>query len=84
MNRLPSKKQLDNLLKYYKSGNDEKTYKLALSLTKEFPHDTFAWKILSAYYKKIGKILESLTAIQKIVNLSPNDAFAYYNLGNTF
>ena len=84
MNKLPSKKQLDDLLKYYKSGNDEKTYKLALTLTKEFPNDTFAWKILSTYYKKIGKILDSLTAIQKIVNLSPNDAFAYYNLGNTF
>ena len=84
MSRLPSKKQLDDLLKYYQSGNNEKTYQLASTLIKEFPHDAFAWKILSIYYKKIGKIADSLSAIQKVVNLSPNDAFAHYNLGNTF
>ena len=84
MNRLPSKKQLNDLLKYYQSGNNEKTYQLASTLIKEFPYDTFAWKILSVYYKKIGKISDSLTAIQKVVNLSPKDAFAHYNLGNTF
>ncbi len=84
MNRLPSKKKLDNLLKYYQSGNNEKTYQLASTLTKEFPHDTFAWKILSIYYKKIGKITDSLTAVQKVVHLSPKDPFAHYNLGNTF
>ncbi len=84
MNRFPSKKQLDDLLKYYQSGNNEKTYQLASTLTKEFPYDAFAWKILSVYYKKIGKISNSLTAIQKVVSLSPKDAFAHYNLGNTF
>ena len=84
MSRLPSKKQLDDLLKYYQSGNNDKTYQLASTLTKEFPNDTFAWKILSVYYKKIGKISDSLATIQKIVSLSPKDAFAHYNLGNTF
>ena len=84
MNRFPSKEQLDELLKYYQSGNNEKTYQLASTLTNEFPYDAFAWKILSAYYKKIGKISNSLVAIQKVVSLSPKDAFAHYNLGNTF
>ena len=84
MSRLPSKKQLDDLLKYYQSGNNDKTYQLASTLTKEFPNDTFAWKILSVYYKKIGKISDSLATIQKIVSLSPKDALAHYNLGNTF
>ena len=84
MSRLPSKKQLDDLLKYYQSGNNDKTYQLASTLTKAFPNDTFAWKILSVYYKKIGKISDSLATIQKIVSLSPKDALAHYNLGNTF
>ena len=57
--------------------------KLALSLTEQFPHHQFTWKVLAAALKQTGKISEALTANQKAVELDTQDAEAHYNLGNT-
>ena len=84
MQKTPSKNQIDTLLKYHKSNNYAESKKFALFLTEKFPEHDFAWKILSIVYQKTGKISESLTAIQKIVNMNPLDALAQYNLGNTY
>ena len=84
MNKIPSKNEIDTLLKYYKSNNYTKTKKYALFLTKQFPDHDLAWKILSVVFEKTGKISESLTAIKRIVNISPQDPLAHYNLGNTY
>ena len=80
----PSQEQLNTLLKYYQAGRYADAEKLSLSITQEFPEHPFAWKVLSAALKKMGKINESLVASQKAVQLNPQDAEAYYNLGNTF
>ena len=84
MNKTPTKNQLDTLLKYYESGDYNKTKQFALSLTESFPKHNFAWKILSIVFEKTGKIHESLNTIKKIVNISPQDPLAHYNLGNTY
>ncbi|MDA9682004.1 sulfotransferase [Candidatus Pelagibacter sp.] len=84
MHKAPSKTQVDTLLKYYKSNNYTKTKEYALILTEQFPDHDLGWKILSIVFEKTGKISESLTAIKKIVNISPKDPLAYYNLGNTY
>ena len=84
MNKIPSKKEIDTLIKYYKSNNYTKTKEYALFLTKQFPDHDLAWKILSIVFEKTGKISESLTAIKRIVNISPQDSLAHYNLGNTY
>ena len=84
MHKVPSKNQVDTLLKYYKSNNYNKTKEYALFLTEQFPEHDLAWKILSIVFEKTGKIQESLTAIKKIVNISSQDPLAHYNLGNTY
>ena len=84
MHKVPSKNQVDSLLKYYKSNNYNKTKEYALFLTEKFPGHDLAWKILSIVFEKTGKIQESLAAIKKIVNISPQDPLAHYNLGNTY
>ena len=84
MHKAPSKNQVDTLLKYYKSNNYAKTQEHALFLTEQFPDHDLAWKILSIVFEKTGKIPESLIAIKKIVNISPQDPLAHYNLGNTY
>ena len=84
MPKAPSKNQIDTLLKQYQANNYIKAEEYALSLIKKFPNHDFAWKILSIVLKKAGKISESLTASEKLVEITPQDALAHYNLGNTY
>ena len=77
----PSQQQLNNLLKYYQTGRYIDAEKLSLSITQEFPKHQFAWKVLAAVLKQKGRINESLIVSQKSVQLDPQDAEAYYNLG---
>ena len=77
----PNKKKLTNLLKHYEEARFEEAEKLALSVTKEFPDHVFAWKVLGASLKSLGKNSEALEAIQKAAMLSPNDPAAHNNLG---
>ena len=76
--------QLSNLLEHLKNKRFRDAEKLANSVTKEFPNNQFAWKALWAALQKNGKILASLTAIKKSVQLSPRDPQVHYNLGITF
>ena len=77
----PSQQQLNDLLKYYQTKQYDKAEEIALSITEEFPKHPFSWKVLAAALKQNGKISESLVAGQKSVQLDPQDAEAYYNLG---
>jgi len=63
------KSEIDNMLmnyekKYFKIARD-----LALGITKKFPNDTLAWKILGATCSQIGQLKNSLRANQKVVEL---------------
>ncbi len=77
----PSQQQLNDLLKYYQTKQYDNAEKLAVSITKDFPKHPFSWKVLAAALKQNGRIDESLVASQKSVQLDPQDAEAYYNLG---
>ena len=79
----PSQQQLNSLLEHYRAGRIDVAAKLSLSITQEFPKHPFAWKVLAAVLKQMGKINESLVATQKSVQLEPQDAEAHNNLGNT-
>ncbi len=79
----PSKKQLRSLLQYYQAGRLNDAEKLALSITQQFPKHSYSWKVLSVLHKQAGRILEALAANQKIVEITPLEAEAHYNLGNT-
>ncbi len=76
----PSQQQLDSLIKLYQDRQYLDAEKLSLSITKEFPKHTLAWKVLGAILKQKGKISESLIVFQKSVQLDPQDAKAHNNL----
>ena len=79
----PSQNQLNSLLEYYQNGRFGDAEKLALSITQKYPKHQFGWKVLGALLKQTGRILESLIASQKSVQLVPQDAEAHNNLGFT-
>ena len=76
-----SQAQINSLLEYYQNGQYVDAEKLSLSITQEFPKHQFAWKVLAAVLKQMGRISESLVASQKSVQLDPQDAEAHSNLG---
>ena len=76
-----SQEQLNSLLQYYQAGRYEDAEKLSLSITREFPKNQFAWKVLGAALKQMGKLNESLVVCQKSVELGIQDAEAHNNLG---
>jgi len=76
----PPQEQLNNLLDCYQTGRYVDAEKLSVSITEEFPKHPFAWKVLAAVLKKMGKINESLVVGQKSVQLDPQDAGAHNNL----
>ena len=79
----PSQQQLISLLELYQTGKHPDAEKLSLSITQEFSEHPFAWKVLGAVLKQMGKINESLVASQKSVQLEPQDSEANNNLGIT-
>ena len=79
----PSQEQLSSLLEHYQNGRFNDAEKLAVSITEEFPNNQFGWKVLGAVLKQTGRVIDSLTAMQKSVKLAPQDAEAHSNLGVT-
>ena len=79
----PPIQKLNDLLKYYQTKKYINAEKLALSITKDFPQNQFAWKVLGVLLKDIGRKKDSLFASQKSLELNPNDPEAHNNLGVT-
>ena len=79
----PSQQQLSSLLEYYQNGRFNDAEKLAASITNEFPKHQFAWKVLGAVLGATDRKSEAVDANQTAVALSPQDAAAHSNLGNS-
>jgi len=79
----PPESQLIRLLEHYQNGRYVNAAKSAISITEQYPHHQFSWKVLAAALKQTGKVPEALVANQKAVELDAQDAEAHYNLGNT-
>ena len=79
----PNQQQLNKLLEYFNNKQYDDAEKVGLSLTKQFPKHQFSWKILGAIFQLNGKITKSLAAMQKSVELEPNDPGAHNNLAST-
>jgi tetratricopeptide (TPR) repeat protein len=79
----PPQEQLSSLLEYYQTGRYADAERLAMSITQEFSTHQFGWKVLGAVLKQTGRLIDSLTAMQKSVQLAPQDAEAHSNLGVT-
>ena len=81
--KAPSQAQLDSLLGLYQNHRYADAEKLATGMSQEFPSHNFSWKILGGIRKKTGRLPEAVDADRVAVALSPQDAEAHYNLGNS-
>ena len=79
----PSQELLNSLLGHYQNGRLAEAEKLSVEITKDFPKDPFAWKILGAVLAATGRNSEAVNAKQTAVSLSPQDPEVHSNLGNT-
>ena len=79
----PTQNELNTLLEHYQKGRYDIAQNLATTLTQQYPNHPFGWKVMGTLFKKSGKLQDSVTANQKVLEISPNDAEAHYNLGNT-
>ena len=77
----PSQAQLKGLYEQFQKGRFGEAEKSALSLSTQFPSHNFSWKLLGAIYKQTGRTSESLSAMQKCVEIAPQDPEANNNLG---
>jgi len=84
INLTPSKEQLSKLLQLFQNKQYNDVEKLALVLTKKFPKHQFAWKILGITFQVTGRIEESLSTMQKLVDLEPNNSEIHNNFGISF
>ena len=81
---VPTGEEIAGLLQKYNSGLLEEAGKIALAMTQSYPSYPFAWKTYGAILGRLGRLEESLEAIQKVIRLNPFDAAAHLNLGITF
>ena len=77
----PSDAEIANLVQQYQNGQYGDAERLALSLTERFPKHELGWKILGDTRNQTGRVRESLYPLQKLIELSPEDAGAHNNLG---
>jgi len=82
-NKVPSQELLISLLEHYQNGRLSEAEKLATDISQQFPQHQFAWKVLGAIFEQSGRTSEAENANQTSVALSPQDAEAHINLGNT-
>ena len=75
--------QLNDLLACYNDGRFSEAELLAISITQEFPHHQFAWKVLGAILGQTDRKSEAIKAHQTAVAIDPKDAEAHNNLGAT-
>ena len=80
---IPTQKQLTSLSEHYQNGRLSDAEKLAVEITQNFPKHQFSWKVLGAVLGQTGRKSEAVDANQTAVALSPQDAEAHSNLGNT-
>ncbi|GAB6140788.1 tetratricopeptide repeat protein [Methylosoma difficile] len=80
----PSDEQINHVVALYKQGDFDGVEQQAKVLIKQFPQHNFGWKALGAVLPQLGRLEESLEVQLKSVQLSPSDAEALYNLGNTY
>ncbi len=84
MEKSPSELQINQVVDVFGQGNYQKAEQAARELIQQFPKHPFGWKALGVILSSLGRSEEALQIKIKSVALAPNDADAFYNLGNNF
>ena len=78
--KVPSKMDIDKLIKQFRDGSLNDAGKTAVSLIQQFPNDQFSWKVLGVILKQLGKFSEALLVTKQAIKINPKDFKAYNNL----
>ena len=80
--QLPSQKELDELLNYYRNKEYVEAEDLAKKISENFPNHSLALKILTSIYSLTNRLSESLILYKRLVELFPNDHEIHNNRAN--
>ena len=76
----PSQQEIDHIVRLYESGEQAQMEEATRALVDACPMSALAWSVLGMALRLQGK--DALPALQKTVELAPDDAEAHLHLGN--
>ena len=82
--KTPPQKLLDNLIQLINEEQLELAVTKANNLAIHYPKSGLLWNILGIASAKIGQFDQAIKAFERIITFTPNQASAYYNLGNVY
>ena len=80
-NNNPSQQQIEELIRLYTQGKLQEAVIQGVALASQFPNDPAIPNILGAIYAGLSRHKEAIASYNKAINLKPDYAEAYYNLG---
>ena len=79
----PSLEMVNQIVALYDQGRFSTVVEQAQAYTKQYPQAFTVWNLLGASAAQLGISDLAVTAFKKVINLKPDYADAYSNLGNT-
>jgi tetratricopeptide (TPR) repeat protein len=79
----PPEEKVNLLLEYYQKSRYVLAENLAKEIIQKYPDHLLSWKVLGALFMQTGRLNDSLTMNLRAVEISPNNAEALNNLGNS-
>lgn len=76
----PSQQEIDHIVRLYESGEQLQMEEATRAMVDACPMSALAWSVLGMALRLQGK--DALPALQKTVELAPDDAEAHLHLGN--
>ena len=80
----PTQAQLDEVMRFYSSGEIEQALKCVESLIKEYPNEYLLFNICGACHSEIGSIEPAIENFKKAIALKIDYSEAQFNLGVAF
>ena len=79
----PAKEKLQEILNLYSGGQLQQTLNQTLELITDFPKSSILYNICGVANAGLGQLDSAIISYEKAIEIKPNYADAYNNLGNT-
>lgn len=79
----PNEEVIKSLLSLYNAGNFASAVEQSSAILKQYPKSSFVWNVLGVSFQRMDKLDNAATAFNKVIELNPNGAAGYNNLGET-